>query len=525
VDGSPRGREALPLAGHRHEPHGHAIEVRLYAEDPNQDFQPCAGVLTEVVFPPGVRTDTWVERGSEVTAYYDPLLAKLIVAGRTRDEAVAGMSAALAATRLGGIETNLEYLRTVVRTDVFRAGTQTTRYLRDLPYAPATIDVREPGTHTTVQDHPGRLGYWAVGVPPSGPMDTLAFRLANRVVGKSLGRGGLECTVAGPTLRFNRAADVCLAGAAMAADLDGTPVAYWTPVAVPAGATLRLGTVEGGGLRTYVAIRGGLDVPDYLGSKSTFTLGRFGGHAGRCLRTGDVLHLADDRDPARLTEPTALTPELHPAYGDTWTIGAVYGPHGAPDFFTPADVRTLLSTDYEVHYNSSRTGVRLVGPKPKWARRDGGEAGLHPSNIHDNGYSVGTLDFTGDMPIILGPDGPSLGGFVCPLTIARAELWKVGQLRPGDTVRFVLVSLAEAAERLEAHEREIATLQPAVPAVTPCESSGGADVPASAVLRQLPAAPGRVEVVYRPCGDDALLVEYGPPVLDLTLPFFGARAQ
>ncbi len=475
-------------------------------------------MLSDVQFPSDVRVDGWVERGSEVTPYYDPLLAKLIVAGPTRADAVARMSAALAATRLAGIETNLDYLRAVVRTDVFRAGTQTTRYLRDFPYAPATIDVREPGTHTTVQDHPGRLGYWAVGVPPSGPMDALAFRLANRVVGNPPAAAGLECTVAGPTLRFNRETVVCLAGAAMTADLDGAPVPYWTPLVVPAGATLRLGTIDGGGLRTFVAIRGGLDVPDYLGSKSTFTLGRFGGHAGRCLRTGDVLHLGADPDDATLAAPSALPAALRPTYADAWTIGVLYGPHGAPDFFTPADVETLLSTAYEVHYNSSRTGVRLVGPKPVWARTDGGEAGLHPSNIHDNGYSVGTLDFTGDMPIILGPDGPSLGGFVCPLTIATAELWKIGQLRPGDTVRFVLVSLAEAARRLEAQEREIATLWPTESASTAVAAATVA-VPPSPVLSHLPAAPDRVEVTYRPSGDHALLVEYGPPVLDLSLRF------
>jgi urea carboxylase len=111
-------------------------------------------------------------------------------------------------------------------------------------------------------------------------------------------------------------------------------------------------------------------------------------------------------------------------------IGVLYGPHGAPDFFTEEDIATFFAATWEVHYNSSRTGVRLIGPKPKWARSDGGEAGLHPSNIHDNAYAIGAVDFTGDMPVILGPDGPSLGGFVCPVTIVQAELWKIGQLRP-----------------------------------------------------------------------------------------------
>lgn len=122
----------------------------------------------------------------------------------------------------------------------------------------------------------------------------------------------------------------------------------------------------------------------------------------------------------------------------------LYGPQGAPDFFTHEDIETFFATDWEVHYNSSRTGIRLIGPKPQWARLDGGEAGLHPSNIHDNAYAVGAVDFTGDMPVILGPDGPSLGGFVCPVTVVQAELWKLGQLRPGNTVRFRPITLEQA---------------------------------------------------------------------------------
>jgi urea carboxylase len=187
---------------------------------------------------------------------------------------------------------------------------------------------------------------------------------------------------------------------------------------------------------------GGFDVPDYLGSKSTFTLGQFGGHGGRVLRAGDVLRVAHAAALPALGAPQLQA--LRPHYATHWEIAVLVGPHGAPDFFTPQDMDMLFATDWVVHYNSSRTGVRLVGPKPQWARRDGGEAGLHPSNIHDNAYAIGAIDFTGDMPVILGPDGPSLGGFVCPVTVARAELWKVGQLAPGHRVRFVPVSLDDA---------------------------------------------------------------------------------
>ena len=154
----------------------------------------------------------------------------------------------------------------------------------------------------------------------------------------------------------------------------------------------------------------------YMGSRATFTLGQFGGHAGRALRNGDVLRIgtaAHDCQPL----PAAMLPAaLGPTYAERWDIAVLYGPHAAPDFFTAADIETFFDTDWQMHYNSSRTGVRLIGPKPHWARADGGEAGLHPSNIHDNAYAIGAIDFTGDMPVILGPDGPSLGGFVCPAT-------------------------------------------------------------------------------------------------------------
>ncbi|MDX2165863.1 MAG: urea carboxylase, partial [Deltaproteobacteria bacterium] len=499
------------------EPRGHAIEVRLYAEDPNKDFRPSAGTLTEVVFPDGVRCDGWIARGTEVTPYYDPLLAKLIVHGATRDEAVERMSAALAATRVAGIETNLAYLRQIVDDDGFRTGGVTTGYLATIHHAPATIDVFAPGTHTTVQDHPGRLGYWAVGVPPSGPMDGLALRLANRVVGNADGAAGLECTLNGPTLRFNRDAVICLAGAAMRAALDGQPVEYWRPLFVAAGATLSLGAIEGAGMRTYLAIRGGLDVPAYLGSKATFTLGRFGGHAGRVLKHGDVLHL-DQGGTSIVDAPRDLPASLRPQYRRHWRIGVLYGPHGAPDFFTPRDIETFFATDWQVHFNSSRTGVRLVGPKPVWARPDGGEAGLHPSNIHDNPYAIGTVDFTGDMPIILGPDGPSLGGFVCPATVVQAELWKIGQLAPDDTVRFEVWGDGAAAVARAAQERSIATLRPSS-GDAGLAASGASAPGTSAVIHALAATAQRPMVVYRPQGDDNLLIEYGPLVLDLTLRF------
>jgi urea carboxylase len=502
----------LSLAEATFTPCGASIQVRLYAEDPARNFQPCAGVLTEVQFPDDVRVDTWVERGSEVPAYYDPLIAKLIVHGATRADAVAAMEQALDQTRVSGIETNRAYLRQILADGVFRDGRQTTRYLNTLHYQSRGIEVIEPGVQTSVQDYPGRLGYWQVGVPPSGPMDALAFRLANRLLGNLADAAGLELTVSGPTLKFHGDTVIALAGADMQATLDGVPLSNNCVHSVKAGNVLSFRGVRGHGLRAYLAVASGLDVPAYLGSRATFTLGRFGGHAGRTLRVGDVLPLAEQAPLA--PRGTSLSPAALPTYAEHWEIGVLYGPHGAPDFFTDDDIATFFATDWEVHYNSSRTGVRLIGPKPAWARADGGEAGLHPSNIHDNAYAIGAIDFTGDMPVILGPDGPSLGGFVCPAVVVKAELWKLGQLRPGNTLRFKPLARAEAQALEERQDRLIETLD-----TTMLPTAVHASPPEESVLHRIASSATQVEVVYRQAGDKYLLIEYGPPVLDLNLRF------
>lgn len=481
-----------PLATLAPVPRGASIQVRLYAEDPNKQFQPSAGTLTHVRFPETARIETWVDAGTEVSAHYDPLVAKLIVKGDTRAAALEALRDALARTELYGIETNLDYLRAIVGSERFARGEQTTAYLSRFAFFPHTIDVLGGGVQTTVQQLPGRTGYWSVGVPPSGPMDDLSFSKANDLLGNAIDAAGLELTMVGATLRFNSATLFVLGGARMRATLDGEPVPYWQVVRAAPGAVLELGGIAGPGMRTCLAVKGGLQVPDYLGSKATFTLGQFGGHAGRALRRGDVLHLADDASEGPKEGATLGDAHVPPLTND-WSLGVLDGPHGAPDFFTRDDIAMLYGTRWTVHYNSSRTGVRLIGPKPRWARADGGEAGLHPSNIHDNAYAIGAVDFTGDMPVILGPDGPSLGGFVCPVTVVASELWKLGQLRPGDTVRFV--PIAPDARALS------------VSSVHEC-----------VLLEDRDAGDG-MGVVYRQSGDRNLLIEYGPLVLDLNLRF------
>ncbi|OFJ53392.1 urea carboxylase [Mycolicibacterium grossiae] len=476
--------------------HGHAVEARVYAEDPARDYRPSTGTLTAVAFPDDARVDTWVAQGTEVSAFYDPLLAKIVTTGDDRDAALDALGAALDATVLHGIEVNVGTLRAAVDDADVRAARHDTATLAGVADPRPRITVERPGLLTTVQDLPGRIGLWNVGVPPSGPMDDLSFRLGNAALGNDEGAPGLECTASGPALRVTHSTTVCVTGASCPVTVDGMPVPMWEPVDMPAGALLDVGAAERG-LRTYVLVAGGLDVPTYLGSAATFTLGRFGGHGGRQLVTGDVLRA---RPAAAVVGP--VPPAQRPTLGTQWHLAVTEGPHGAPEFFTRADLETLFATPYRVHFNSARTGVRLEGPKPQWSRPDGGQAGLHPSNIHDTAYSIGALDFTGDTPILLGPDGPSLGGFVCPVTVVSAERWKLGQLRPGDTVRFVPVRADQAPSK---HEKRF---------FTTLFASGGDGDDGVLARRERDGAP---TVTYRRNGDDNVLVEYGDMVLDLAL--------
>ncbi|MFJ2528683.1 urea carboxylase [Pseudomonas helmanticensis] len=504
------------------QPEGHAIQARLYAEDPGRDFQPSPGLLTAVEFPPAngiqLRIDTWVEAGCEIPPYFDPMIAKVITWAPTREQARAELHQALGDSLLYGVETNRDYLRQILLDTPFASGEPWTRCLEGLVYRANTFEVLSAGTQTSVQDYPGRLGYWAVGVPPSGPMDSRALRLGNRLLGNADGAAALEITMSGPLLRFNCAAVVAVTGAPIALTLEGTSVPMNTALLIPAGATLHLGSISGAGARSYLCLRGGLQVPDYLGSKSTFTLGQFGGHGGRALRAGDVLHIPalTDRSSGQQLALQHIC-EL-PAVRQ---IRVIYGPHAAPEYFTENYIGTFFETQWEVHFNSSRTGVRLIGPKPEWVRADGGEAGLHPSNIHDNPYAIGAVDFTGDMPVILGPDGPSLGGFVCPVTVIEADLWQLGQLKAGDKIQFIPVNLKTARDLACQWDNCGSWLaSDGARPDTALTSSLASQLPqdlVSPVVLEL--GQGDMRLVGRVSGDTHLLLEIGEPELNLVLRF------
>ncbi|MDG4812708.1 urea carboxylase [Hydrogenovibrio sp. 3SP14C1] len=493
---------------------GHAIEVRVYAEDPFKNFQPSSGKLTGWKMPTDCRVDTWCTSGQDVSSYYDPMLAKIIVKSDDRETAVHKLQTALDETRIDGFETNIIYLAALSHAPAFiKAENLYTQFLNGFSHQPNTVEITNPGTHSMLVSYPGRLGYWDIGVPPSGPMDALSHRLANRCLNNDENAATIEMTVSGVSLKFDRDTVICITGADINPTLDKQPIPQNEAVSVKAGQLLKSKVIKSLGQRAYLAVKGGFDVPDYMGSKTTFSLGGFGGHAGRLLRAGDVLHLSTSVDDTQINHlPSELIPELT-NYAE---IAVIYGPQGCPDFFTEEDIDTFFATDWEVHYNSSRTGIRLNGPKPNWARTDGGEAGLHPSNIHDNAYAIGAIDFTGDMPVILAQDGPSLGGFVCPATIIEAEQWKMGQLRPGDKIRFKPVSTETAEAALKAQE---AALQSLTPKTLPALTFLNEPTEQSCLAFELSDQEHEFGVKYRRSGDSHVLIEYGAMELDLALRF------
>jgi urea carboxylase len=306
-----------------------------------------------------------------------------------------------------------------------------------------TLDVIEGGIQTTVQDYPGRQGMLAQGFFPAGAMDSFALRAANLLVGNDASAAGLEVTLGGFAARFGADATIAVCGAEAQVTVDGEDVPLWESRRVSAGSELRIGIAPGPGFRLYVAVAGGIDVPPLFGSRSTYTMGALGGFEGRALAAGDALPLGAGDGAA----PRRFKPSARPAYAREWEISVMRGPQAAPDYLTEGDMETFFGRTWSVDRNSNRTGIRLESHRFDWARETGGIAGGHPSNILDNSYPVGAVNVNGDLPVILGPDGPTAGGFIVAVTVVRGDLWKVGQLRPvGDRIRFRDVSLEEALE-------------------------------------------------------------------------------
>eukprot|EP01084_Bolivina_argentea_P013740 25750_1 len=342
--------------------------------------------------------------------------------------------------------------------------------MRRFQHTQGKVRVLTPGLHSLIVSYPGRIGYWRIGIPPSGPMDDYSFRIANKIINNPQNAAGLEITYKGPKLQFDHDTQIILTGAkikhANINNIHDISNEWYKPIQLSTGDILDLSdtNIDNAipGCRTYLSIsNGGFIVNDYLGSKTSFPMGKFGGpnNDGAVLKENDILQYNYSQTQQYTfnlqnitnseyfcTNENGLLTNQHVTAENQiiWEIGVLAGPQSSPDYLTENDVKLLYETEYEVSHNASRLGIRLNGTnsnKFSWARTDGGEGGSHPSNLIDNPYPIGSVNFTGDYPVILTVDGPSLGGFVCPITIPSTELWKVGQLKPSDKVRFKLLEL------------------------------------------------------------------------------------
>ncbi|MCI8611841.1 MAG: biotin-dependent carboxyltransferase family protein [Clostridiales bacterium] len=304
------------------------------------------------------------------------------------------------------------------------------------------IRIKVPGPLTTVQDL-GRIGHMHSGFQQSGAMDWYAASLANILCGNDVNSAVLEMTLGGITCRFLEPVAFALCGADMYAVLDGIPVPMQQVVMAPAGSLLKMGMAKTG-CRTYMAVSGGLDVPLVMGSRSTNLRCKVGGLAGRGLRAGDVLSVL----PGVSFVSGFYAPYKKPVHGET-LIRAIPGPQN--DYFTKNGMQTFFTAAYAVTPASDRMGMKLSGPAPE---------AISGTDIISDGIALGSVQIpAGGQPIILLSDRQTVGGYAKIATVIKADLPKLAQLRPGDTIRFIKTDRKEALSALGKMQEYLANIQ------------------------------------------------------------------
>ena len=304
------------------------------------------------------------------------------------------------------------------------------------------VKVIKKGLETSVQDYPGRIGTLNLGFPPSGPMDSWSFRLANVLVENEPGAAALECQFMGPTLKFNSDRIIAITGADMSPKIDGSPVPLWESLEVKKDQTLEM-TFATVGARSYIAFSGGINTTPWLGSRSTFHKAGVGGIEGKAIQDGQIIPLNKSKSVAGRKVKKNSIPVM--STNKKWSVEVVKGPND--DWVDEKGHKMFLNSDWKLQSKSDRTGYRLEGPKWSFSEKatnKGLEHGTFPSNIIDQGYPVGAINLAGQTPIILVNDGPSMGGFIVPYTVPSASFWKLGQAKPGDSFNFVEISVEKA---------------------------------------------------------------------------------
>ncbi|MDC0153013.1 biotin-dependent carboxyltransferase family protein [Candidatus Pelagibacter sp.] len=314
------------------------------------------------------------------------------------------------------------------------------------------VQVIKKGLETSVQDYPGRIGTLNLGFPPSGPMDSWSFRLANVLVDNEPGTAALECQFMGPTLKFNSDRIIAITGADMSPKINGTPVPLWESLEVKKDQILEMAFATVGA-RSYIAFSGGINTTPWLGSRSTFHKAGVGGIKGKAIQDGQIIPLNKSKSITGRKIKKSSIPVM--STNKKWSVEVVKGPND--DWVDEKGHKMFLNSDWKLQSKSDRTGYRLEGPKWSFtekATNKGLEHGTFPSNIIDQGYPVGAINLAGQTPIILVNDGPSMGGFIVPYTVPSASFWKLGQAKPGDNFNFIEISV-EKAQTLRAEQTMI----------------------------------------------------------------------
>jgi biotin-dependent carboxylase-like uncharacterized protein len=313
------------------------------------------------------------------------------------------------------------------------------------------LEVLKPGLQTTVQDE-GRIGVYGAGMPPSGAMDKFAYRVANMLVGNPPGTAALEATYLGPEITFTADAVVAVTGAAMSPKINGEEVDDWASHAVTAGDVLSFGYLTAGA-RAYIAVSGGVDVPEYEGSRSTYTLIGIGGFEGRALQAGDVVPVGNS---VRGTPGRSVPESLRPEYSADTELRVIVGL--ASYRVVPDSLEEFFDTAWTVTPDANRVGYRYRGPALRFIEREQpAGAGSDPSNVVDFGYPVGSLQVPGGLePIALLNDAVTGGGYATIATVISSDLNRLGQTKTNERTRFVRVTLDDA---LRARAESKAALQ------------------------------------------------------------------
>jgi len=302
------------------------------------------------------------------------------------------------------------------------------------------IRIIEAGPLTTIQDK-GRKGYQRFGMPVGGAMDLFSYTVANLLVGNNDGDAAIEFTLQGPKMEFLENAVIAITGADVTPLMDGKPIPMWQSIFVKKGSVISFGCLKTG-LRGYIAVRGGIDVPLIMGSRSTYLRAKIGGLNGRKLAPGDVIKVYETSDCIPFKE-RKLPKHQIPQHKNEAEIRVILGPQD--ELFKRESIERFLSGVYEVTPQSDRMGYRLKGPVIE--HQDS-------ADIISDGIPPGAIQVPGHgQPIIMLADRQTTGGYAKIATVISADLSKIAQLKPGDKIKFTKTTLEEAKEAIIAQHK------------------------------------------------------------------------